>query len=123
MVHFLSAESAALVESNVELVVVPSRAIDVDAVQVVHISRAVHQSSERSIEVNTDFHVLIRAFSGDVCQQQWYLWSPQQFNSCESSLSSISLPDNKRVLCLRKSVSTVIEFIELTQFSIQLFKI
>ena len=73
MIHLLSAESTALIESNEELVVIPSGAVNVNAVEIVNIAGAVDQSGERSVEMNADFHVFIRAFSGYICAEP--LWS------------------------------------------------
>ena len=67
MVHLLSAKSTALVKPNEEIVVISSGAVNINAVKIVNIAGAVDQSGKRSVEMNADFHVLIRAFSGYVC--------------------------------------------------------
>lgn len=65
--HLLAAQSAALVEANVEFVSVAAGAINVDAVGVVNVARAVDEPVKGAIEVDDHLHVLIRALGGDIC--------------------------------------------------------
>lgn len=59
-------ECSAPVQLYVELVVVPSGAIDVNTVRVVAVARAVEQPYEGPVESNADFHVVVLAFCFDV---------------------------------------------------------
>ena len=68
MIHLLSSEGAALIESDVELVVIPAGSIDVDAVGVMNVAWTINESGECTIIMDGDFHVIIRAFSSDVCK-------------------------------------------------------
>uniref|UniRef100_A0A8D8JCS1 (northern house mosquito) hypothetical protein n=1 Tax=Culex pipiens TaxID=7175 RepID=A0A8D8JCS1_CULPI len=55
-------QCSAAVQLDQELVVVPARTVDVHAVRIVRVTRRIQQSTERSIEPNTNLHIVILAF-------------------------------------------------------------
>ena len=59
MVHLLTTKCPALVESDEKFIVVAARAIYIDTVWVMHIARAVNQSSKGAVETNDHFHVFV----------------------------------------------------------------
>jgi len=62
-------QCTATVQLYVKLVVIPTCAVDVNAIRVVRISGRVQQTAEGTVETDANFHIIILALSFNVCEE------------------------------------------------------
>jgi hypothetical protein len=62
-------QCTATVQLYVKLVVIPTSAVDVNAVWVIRISGRVQQTAEGAVETDANFHIIVLALSFDVCEK------------------------------------------------------
>lgn len=68
MVHLLATECAALVEPDVEFVIPTTRAIHVDTIWIISVTRAVYKAGEGAIETKHHLHEVVGALGNNVCE-------------------------------------------------------
>lgn len=62
-------QCTATVQLYVKLVVIPTCAVDVNAIRVVRISGRVQQTAEGAVETDANFHIIVLALSFNVCEE------------------------------------------------------
>lgn len=69
----LAAQSAALIESYVELVACQTRSIDIQAGWIVHVARRVDDSLECAVEHDHGPDEIVWALGRNVCSPKWFV--------------------------------------------------